>query len=87
MAGGRFEKGVAKVRPGTYTNFDDKDTSLASAGGAGTGGAGGGGGGGKLPDYCIGYIYSLETSCALSHTELDFVAAAEDVYCGTLVFN
>lgn len=37
MAGGRFDKGVGKVRPGTYMNFESsRDNSTASVGTRGT---------------------------------------------------
>ncbi len=86
MAGGRFIPGVEKDRPGTYTNFEDADLSLASMGGGGSGG-GGGGGPIKPGDYTIGKIVAVSCQCSISNTETDFVAAADDVYCGTIVFD
>ena len=35
MASGTFDKSVGKVRPGTYINFEDHDTSLVSGGTSG----------------------------------------------------
>ena len=86
MAGGIFIKGVSKVCPGTYTNFTDVDMSLASSGGSIPGG-GGGGGGGKPGDYTFGIIVAVSTVISTAAIKTDFVAAAEDVYCGTLVYN
>ena len=86
MAGGRFIPGVSKERPGTYTNFEDVDKSLASMGGAGSGG-GGGGGPIKPGDYTIGKIVAVTCAVNFNHIIADFVAAADDVYCGTIVFG
>ena len=86
MAGGRWDKTTGETRPGTYTNFEDIDPDSLSAGG-GSGGAGGGGGKIKPGDYIIGKIFGVACESENSSTEKDFVAAAEDVYCGTLVFN
>jgi len=86
MAGGKFIKTVSKDRPGTYTNFEDIDPSLATAGGAGSGG-GGGGGNIKPDDYLIGKIVAMTVGCPSSNTIKDFVAAAEDIYCGATIFN
>jgi len=36
MAGGNFDKTVGKVRPGTYINFEDNDTSLVNGSERGT---------------------------------------------------
>lgn len=86
MAGGTFVPGTEKERPGTYVNFEDVDKSLVPVGGSGSGG-GGGGGEIKPGDYTIGKIVSVSCMCEASNLAVDFVAAADDVYCGTLVFN
>ena len=86
MAGGKFIKTVSKDRPGTYTNFEDTDPSLATGGGAGTGG-GGGGGNIKPDDYLFGKIVTVTVGCPSSNTIKDFAAAAEDIYCSATIFN
>lgn len=86
MAGGRFIKTVSKDRPGTYTNFEDTESALATGGGAGTGG-GGGGGNIKPGDYLFGKVVAVTAECLSSNTIKDFAAAAEDIYCGATIFN
>jgi len=86
MAGGTFVKDAGKVRPGTYTNFEDIDPRIVPIGGGGSGGDGGGGPI-KPDDYIIGKIFAVTTTPDNSTLINDFVAAADDVYCGTLVYD
>jgi hypothetical protein len=80
MAGGTFDKGISKIRPGTYTNFEDSDQSLVSVNGSGVSG-GGGGGGAKPKDYIIGKINTTNVATKSNFYGYEYPLAGENV-CG-----
>ena len=83
MAGGTFEKGIGKIRPGTYINFTDYDLQIAMSGG-GSGGSGGGGGGINPPDYLIGKIFAVNVPVNCTNYSQGFPVASNDTHCGAL---